>query len=141
MPRQFWLRNSISLGKRGEKNSIGPRFAGVARFMPSRRQEKRAHEQVVKVNNFVSNVVECIDDCFFAARDESEKLQECGWKGGGADRIRERKKEEAQKKGERFFLDEEERSPQTERERERGRERETCEKKRAPLRAKKNHEK
>lgn len=82
MPRQFWLRNSISLGKRGEKNSIGPRFAGVARFMPSRRQEKRAHEQVVKVNNFVSNVVECIDDWFFAARDESEKLQECAWKGG-----------------------------------------------------------
>ena len=58
----------------------------------------------MKVDNFVSNVVECIDDWFFAARDESEKLQECAWKGGGADRIRERKKEEAHKKGRKIFF-------------------------------------
>jgi len=71
--------------------------------MPSRRQEKRAHEQVVKVNNFVSNVVECIDDWFFAARDESEKLQECAERGG-ADRIRERKEGGSTTKREKDFF-------------------------------------
>lgn len=75
---------SISLGKRGEKKKFNrPSLAGVARFMPSRKQKKRAHKQVAKVNSFVSNVVECIDDWFFAARDESENLQESARKGGG----------------------------------------------------------
>ena len=92
--------------------------------MPSRKQDKRAHKQVVKVNNFVSNVVECIDDWFFAARDESEKLQECA-KGRGGGRSNKRKKEGGStKKREKDFFWMRRREARKQREREREGERE-----------------
>jgi len=71
--------------------------------MPSRKQKKRAHKQVAKVNSFVSNVVECIDDWFFAARVESENLQESARKGGGPIEF---KKDEggSTKKGRKIFF-------------------------------------